>query len=100
MDKNVHNGASEHQQQSRSGSMGETRFPPEEQGWQGAPQGAARKAMRGVATQIGELSEYVSYFLAANRDEIMLWLKTLGIYVVLAIIGLLAGGALVVTAVV
>src|SRR4051794_5501565 len=98
MDKNVHNAASE--QQSRSGSMGETRFPPEEQGWQGAPEGAAQEAVREVGTQIGEVAEYIGYYLGAKRDAIMLSLKNAGIYAALGVVGLLAGGALVVTAVV
>jgi len=60
------------------------------------PPDAAKHALHALA----ELREYVAYFLAAKFDGIKLSLRRIGIFAAIGIIALLAGGALVVTAVV
>ena len=106
MDKDSNQSVARVQQQDpvdpgvRSGSMGETRFPPEGKSWEGAPQGAAGDALREANRQVGEIAEYVSYYLSAKWDGVKLSLKNVGIFAVLGVVGLIAGAALVITAVV
>jgi hypothetical protein len=57
-------------------------------------------AFSDIGIRFKELGEYVSYLLAAKLDGIKLAVRNAGIYAALGVVGLLAGGALVVTAVV
>ncbi len=85
--------------------------PPEAQtrpGWSNAgnpapdddADGSPTSAFKAALANLGELKEYVSYFLAAKLDGVKVSFRNLAIYAVLGIIGLIAGGALVVTAIV
>ena len=56
------------------------------------------EAFKNVARDLGELKEYVSYFLAAKMDGIKASVRNLGLYAVLGMVGLIAGGAIIVTA--
>jgi hypothetical protein len=57
-------------------------------------------AFRHVGQRLGELGEYVSYFISAKTDGIKLTLRNVAMYAALGIVGLLAAGAMVVSAVV
>jgi len=56
--------------------------------------------LRAAQRRFEELKEYVSYLIAAKVDSLKLTLVNAGIYAALGIVGLFAGAALVVTAVV
>jgi uncharacterized membrane protein YdfJ with MMPL/SSD domain len=56
--------------------------------------------MRDIGRRLGELGEYLSYYLSAKSDGIKLTLKNVAVYAALGVVGLIAAGALVVTAVV
>jgi len=58
------------------------------------------EAFRDLSTRFAELGEYVSYLLSAKVDGIKVSLRNAGIYAALGVLGLLAGGALIVTTVV
>ena len=58
------------------------------------------EAFRDVGTRLAELSDYLSYYVAARTDAIKASVRNAGLYAALGVIGLFAGGALVVTAVV
>src|SRR5437867_442571 len=58
------------------------------------------EALHDIGTRLSELSEYFGYLIAAKVDAIKVSLRHAGIYAALGILALLAGGALVVTAVV
>lgn len=62
-------------------------------GHEDAPGEAFSRAARNFA----ELKDYVGYFLAAKMDGIRLSVRNLGLYAVLGTLGLIAGGAIVVT---
>src|SRR5215217_8761114 len=51
-----------------------------------------------VKTRLSELTEYAGYLLSAKVDGIKLAIRNAGIYAALGAVGLLAGGAFVVTA--
>jgi hypothetical protein len=70
--------------------------PPPVNGKHAAP----TEALRDVGRSAAELKEYLSYFIAAELDRMKLTLRNLTIYAALGAVGLIAGGALVVTAVV
>ncbi len=55
-------------------------------------------AFKNLGSQLGELKEYAFYFLAAKTDGIKASFRNLGLFAVLGIVGLMAGGAMVVTA--
>jgi hypothetical protein len=57
-------------------------------------------AFKDLASQFGELKEYASYYVAAKADGFKASFRNLGLYAALGIVGLMAGGAVVVTAVV
>ena len=57
-------------------------------------------AFKNLGSQIGELKEYAFYYLAAKTDGIKASFRNLALFAVLGILGLIAGGAAVVTAVV
>src|SRR5687768_9217043 len=56
------------------------------------------EAFKDVGTRFAELKEYASYYVAAKADGIKTSFRNLGLYAVLGIVGLMAGGAVVVTA--
>ena len=56
------------------------------------------EAFADVKTRLSELGEYAGYLLSAKLDGIKLSIRNAGIYAALGVVGLLAGGALVVTA--
>src|SRR5438067_1526741 len=58
------------------------------------------QAFHDLRTRLGELSEYLSYYISAKTDSIKVSIRNIGIYAGLGILGLFAGGAFVVTAVV
>jgi hypothetical protein len=57
-------------------------------------------AFRGFGPLLAELGEYVSYFLSAKIDAVKVTARNVGIYAALGIVGLFAGCAFVITAVV
>jgi hypothetical protein len=57
-------------------------------------------AIRHLGQRLSELAEYVSYFISAKTDGIKLTLRNVAIYAALGIVGLIAAGAMVVSAVV
>jgi len=62
------------------------------------PHRAPADAFGELGTHLAELREYAAYFLAAKADAIKASFRNLGLYAALGIVGLLAGGALIVTA--
>jgi hypothetical protein len=50
-----------------------------------------------VGTHFNELKEYASYYIAAKADGVRASFRNLGLYAALGVVGLLAGGAIVVT---
>ncbi|HYO07571.1 MAG TPA: hypothetical protein VER17_01240 [Tepidisphaeraceae bacterium] len=61
---------------------------------------APGQAFKSVSNRLSELSEYISYFISAKTDGIKLTLRNVAIFAALGLVGLIAGGAMVVTAVV
>jgi len=57
-------------------------------------------AFKDLGSQLGELKEYASYYVAAKADGFKASFRNLGLFAALGIVGLMAGGAVVVTAVV
>jgi len=69
--------------------------------WEADPSIADRApadAFKQVGDAFGELKEYASYYVAAKADGIKASVRNLGLYAALGIVGLLAGGAIIVTA--
>ena len=58
------------------------------------------QAFHEAMEKLGELKEYAAYYAAVRVDMIKLTVRNLGIYAGLGVMGLIAAGALVVTAVV
>jgi len=58
------------------------------------------EAFKSVANRFSEVAEYISYYIAAKTDGIKLTLRNVAIFAALGVIGLIAGAALVATAVV
>jgi hypothetical protein len=58
------------------------------------------EAFHHAQMRLSELAEYVSYLIAAKVDGIKLTLRNVAIFAALGIVGLIAGGAMVVTSVV
>ncbi len=54
-------------------------------------------AFKDLSTRLDELKEYVSYYLSAKADGIKVTLRNVGIYAALGVVGLIAGGAFIVT---
>jgi Putative Actinobacterial Holin-X, holin superfamily III len=61
---------------------------------------APPEALKDISNRLSELGEYVSYYLGAKVDGIKVSLRNAGIWAGLGVIGLMAGGAFVVTLVV
>ena len=57
-------------------------------------------AFKNLGSQLGEIKEYATYYLAAKADGFKASFRNLGLFAVLGILGLIAGGAAVATAVV
>src|SRR5204863_5692107 len=76
------------------------RIPAEDKSWAGAPPDAPAEALKDFRKRLGELGEYVSYYFAAKSDAFKLSLKNAVVYAALGVVGLIAAGALLVTAVV
>jgi hypothetical protein len=55
-------------------------------------------AFKELGRDLGELKEYAAYYVAAKLDGFKASFRNLGLYAVLGIVGLMAGGATVVTA--
>src|SRR5829696_4367577 len=61
---------------------------------------APTEALRGVGERFGELAEYISYFIAAKTDGLKVSMRNVAVMAALGVIGLIAAGAMVVSAVV
>ena len=61
---------------------------------------APPEALKDISTRLGELGEYVSYFIAAKVDGMKVSLRNVGIMAGLGVVGLIAGGAFLATLVV
>jgi hypothetical protein len=61
---------------------------------------STREAFAAASRHLRELQDYAGYFVAAKVDGIKLSLKNAGIYAGLGVVGLIAGGAFIVVAVV
>jgi hypothetical protein len=59
---------------------------------------APTDAMKDALRQAGELKSYAAYFVAAKVDAIKATVRNVGLYAALGVIGLMAGGAIIVTA--
>jgi hypothetical protein len=57
-------------------------------------------AFNDLRTRFAELGEYVSFYLAAKADALKVTIRNAGVLAVLGVLGLLAGSAFVITAVV
>jgi hypothetical protein len=57
-------------------------------------------ALHEAVARLNEVREYAAYFMAAKLDGLKLTARNLGIYAALGVLGLIAGGAIVVVAVV
>jgi len=55
-------------------------------------------AFRDISERIAQLKAYASYYLAAKMDGIKLSARNAGIYAALGVVGLLAGGTIIVMA--
>jgi len=64
------------------------------------PAGSAAEALRGVSEKLGEIGEYVGYFISAKLDGLKVTARNIGVYAVLGIVGLIALSTVVTTAVV
>ena len=62
----------------------------------GQPSAAIKEALR----HVGELKEYAGHFVAAKWDGIKLSVRNAGLYAALGVVGLIAFGGLIVTAIV
>lgn len=62
--------------------------------------GSAGHAFRSALRHVAELREYAAYFLSAKVDSVKLSVRKVAIYAALGVVGLMAGGALVVSAIV
>lgn len=58
------------------------------------------EAIRQAMQKLAELREFVSYYVSVRVDSLKITARNLGIYAALGVIGLIAAGAMVVTAVV
>lgn len=70
-------------------------------GWEVDPADADRSpadAFKDLGSHFGELKEYAAYYLSAKTDGIKSSVRNLVLYAVLGVVGLIAGGAAVVTA--
>src|SRR5688572_12630436 len=68
----------------------------------GASNGASAPAdaLKDAVKQLGELKTYAAHFVAAKVDGIKVSVRSLGVYAVLGIVGLIAGAAVIATSVV
>ena len=57
------------------------------------------EAFRHVQNRLGEIAEYISYFISAKADALKLTLRNVGIFAGLGVVGLIAAGAMISTAV-
>src|SRR5829696_3776365 len=64
----------------------------------GTDESSPADAFKSLGTHLSELKEYASYYLAAKSDGIKTSFRNLALYAVLGIVGMMAGGAVVVTA--
>ena len=62
----------------------------------GAP--PPQESLRTVSTLIAEMKEYAALYLATKIDGVKITLRTLGIFAVLGVVGLIAGSAFITTA--
>jgi len=58
------------------------------------------EAFKDLSTRIGEIGEYFSYWLAAKSDGIKLTIRNVGVMAAVGIVGAIAGGAFVASAMV
>lgn len=75
-----------------TGAGGRLHEPTDEQ--------APSEALRAIGQRFNELAEYVSYFIAAKVDSTKVTLRNVAMYAALGVIGLVAAGAMIVSAVV
>ena len=62
------------------------------------PQRPPADAFKEIGERFAELKEYAAYYVAAKADGIKASFRNLGIFAALGVVGLLAGGAVIVTA--
>jgi hypothetical protein len=62
------------------------------------PRNPAAEAFSRIKCDIDELKEYASYYLAAKVDGLKRTVRSIGLYAVLGVVGLLVGGAIIATA--
>jgi len=60
--------------------------------------GSPADALKELGERFGELKAYASYYLTAKADGFKVSLRNLGLYAALGVVGLIAGGAILVTA--
>src|SRR4051794_20736975 len=58
------------------------------------------EAFKDLSTRFGEIGEYLSYWLAAKSDGVKLTIRNVGVMAAVGIVGAIAGGAFVASAVV
>jgi len=61
---------------------------------------SAGEAVRGFSTKLAELGEYAGYFISAKLDGLKVTARNIGVFAALGIVGLIALGTVVTTAVV
>ncbi len=67
--------------------------------WEAEPEERSpADAFRDLGRALGELKEYAAYYVAAKADGIKASIRNLGLFAVLGIVGLIAGGSIIVTA--
>ena len=86
------------QDTTRSGGVSERLRDSWEEGPADEAERAPAEAFQEFKTHLGELKEYASYYVAAKADGFKASFRNLGLYAALGVVGLLAGGAIVVTA--
>jgi len=61
-------------------------------------QGSPADAFKDIGARLGEVKEYASYLIATKLDGIKATIRNIAIFAVLGIVGLIVGGAVLVTA--
>ncbi|MGB7160594.1 MAG: hypothetical protein WBD40_21190, partial [Tepidisphaeraceae bacterium] len=62
-----------------------------------APERPPEQAFKDVSAHLAEMKEYAAYYVAAKADAMKASVRSLGLYAALGVVGLIAGGAIIVT---
>jgi hypothetical protein len=81
-----------------AGAGGRLRDEWEEGPAEGDTDRSPADAFKELGQHFGELKEYASYYIAAKADGFKASFRNMGLYAALGVVGLLAGGAIIVTA--